>query len=64
VYPKRVSETALLDQLLRHEYTKANSTQAISRIQKVVDNNAGFLRLRGLGVREAEKLIEKAKQNN
>jgi hypothetical protein len=64
VYPKRVSETALVEQLIRHGYKKANATQVIHRIQNVVDNDAGNLRLRGLGVREAEELIEKAEQNN
>jgi hypothetical protein len=60
VYPKRISETALEDQIRRHGYKRANATQAINRIQKVVDNDGGNLRLRGLGVKEAEGLIEKA----
>jgi hypothetical protein len=61
VYPKRLSETALLDQLLRHRYKKANAAQAISRIRRVVDDDNGNLRLRVLGIREAEQIIEKAK---
>ncbi len=64
VYPRSLSESALHAQLLRHRYTKANATQAIHRIQKVVDNDAGNLRLRAIGVREAEDLIEKAEQNS
>jgi len=63
-YPKRVSETVLMELLLRHRYKKANATQAISRIQKVVDNDGGDLRLRIPGIREAEELIENAEHSS
>jgi hypothetical protein len=61
VYPKRLSEDSLLDQLLRHGYKKANAAQSISRIRRVVDDDNGNLRLRALGTREAEEIIERAK---
>lgn len=61
VYPKRLSETTLLEQLLRHRYKRANAMQAINRIQRVVDNDNGNLRLRALGIREAEEIVEKVK---
>lgn len=60
VYPKRLTEAELLDLLLRHRYKKANALQAIKRLQQVVDNDNGKLRLRQLGVREAEAIIAKA----
>ena len=59
-YPKRISEDDLYDFLLRHKYKKANAAQAIKRIQKIVDNDGGDLRLRALGITEAEELMEKA----
>jgi hypothetical protein len=60
VYPKRLSEDALFEQLRRHQYKRANANQAINRIQKVADNDNGNLKLRALGLREAEKLIAEA----
>lgn len=62
-YPKRIWEEDLYDLLLRHKYKKANASQAIKRIQKIVDNDGGNLRIRALGIREAEELIEKAAAN-
>jgi hypothetical protein len=61
VYPKRLSEDALFDMLRRHQYKKANASQAINRIQGVVDNDNGNLRLRAFGIKEAEQIIEKAR---
>ena len=61
VYPERLSEDALFDLLRRHQYKKANASTAINRIKGVVDNDNGHLRLRALGIREAEKIIERAK---
>jgi hypothetical protein len=63
IYPKRLSEDALLDQLLRHQYKKANAAQSISRIRRVIDDVNGNLRLRAPGIREAEEIIEKAKNS-
>lgn len=61
VYPKRIAEDVLVDQLIRHRYKKANAAQAISRIRMFVDDVNGNLKLRVLGIREAEGIIEKAK---
>src|SRR5713101_1270171 len=60
VYPKRITEGDLLMQLLRHQYKRANAEMAIKRIQGVVDNDRGNLKLRNIGIQEAEELIEKA----
>ena len=54
----------MYDLLLRHKYKKANASQAIKRIQKIVDNDGGDLRIRALGIREAEELMEKAAVRN
>lgn len=64
VYPKRITEGDLLMQLLRHQYKRANAEMAIKRVQSVVDNDNGNLKLRSIGMQEAEKLIEKADQKN
>jgi len=64
MYPKRIAESDLLDQLRRHQYKEANAAMAIKRIQGVVDSDAGKLKLRALGIREAEELIEAAEQNH
>jgi hypothetical protein len=61
IYPKRLSEHALLEQLRRHQYKKANASQAINRIRGVIDDDNGNLQLRVLGIREAEEIIERAK---
>jgi hypothetical protein len=60
VYPKRITEDDLFDQLRRHQYKKANAEMAVKRIQNVVDNDNGNLKLRSIGIHEAERLIEKA----
>jgi hypothetical protein len=63
IYPKRMSEESLARQVQRHGYNKANSERAVTRIRnRVDDDDHGNLRLRNLGVREAEALIEKAEQ--
>ncbi len=62
VYPKRIAENDLFEQLRRHQYKKANAEMAIKRIQGVVDNDNGNLKLRSIGIQEAEELIEKAEQ--
>jgi hypothetical protein len=64
VYPKRIAEDDLFEQLRRHQYKKPNANQAIVRIQGVVDNGNGLLKLRAIGIQEAEKLIEKAERKN
>jgi hypothetical protein len=62
VYPKRIAENDLFEQLRRHQYKKANADMAIKRIQGVVDNDNGNLKLRSIGIQEAEELIEKAER--
>lgn len=62
VYPKRVSEEKLMELIQRHGYKQSNALQALTRIAKVVDDDNGNLRLRNLGVRAAEELIDKAAQ--
>jgi len=62
IYPKRIAENDLFEQLRRHQYKKANADMAIKRIQGVVDNDNGNLKLRSIGIQEAEELIEKAER--
>jgi hypothetical protein len=63
IYPKRMSQESLAKQVERHGYSKANASMGVKRIRNRVDNDDhGNLRLRNLGAREAESLIEKAKQ--
>jgi hypothetical protein len=63
IFPKRMSEESLARQVERHGYNKANAGMGVKRIRNRVDNDDhGNLRLRNLGVREAEALIEKAEQ--
>jgi len=63
IFPKRMSEESLARQVGRHGYSDANAAMAVKRIQnKVDDDGHGFLRLRNVGVREAEALIDKAQQ--
>ncbi len=62
VYPKRIADGDLFEQLRRHQYKKANAEMAIKRIQGVVDNDHGNLKLRSIGIQEAEELIEKAEE--
>jgi hypothetical protein len=63
IYPKRMSEDSLAKQVERHGYSKANAAMGVKRIRTRVDNDDhGNLRLRNLGVREAESLIEKSEQ--
>jgi hypothetical protein len=63
IFPKRMSEESLARQVARHGYSKANAGMGVKRIRHRVDNDDhGNLRLRNLGVREAEALIERAEQ--
>ena len=61
-YPGRVHVDALTGQVCRHGYTKANSNLAVSRINTLVDDLNGSLKLRNTGLREAERLIDKAEK--
>jgi hypothetical protein len=61
VYPKRMPEESLARQVARHGYRQNNANVAVQRIRTRVDNDGhGNLKLRNLGVREAEELIQKA----
>jgi HEPN domain-containing protein len=61
VYPKRMSNESLARQVARHGYSQNNANVAVQRIRTRVDNDGhGNLKLRNLGVREAEELIQKA----
>jgi len=56
VYPKRMSETALTDLVVRHGYKRANAEMGVKRIRTMVDDDGnGNLRLRNVGIREAEE---------
>ena len=48
----------------RHGYKRSNAEMAVKRIRKVVDDDNGNLRLRNLGVREAEELIAEAEKKS
>jgi len=61
IYPKRMAEDALVKQVIRHDYKRANAEIGVKRIRKFVDNDDnGNLRLRNAGVKKAEEFIEKA----
>jgi len=60
MYPKRMSEDALADLVTRHGYKRSNAEMAVNRIRNVVDDDHGNLRLRNVGVREAEELVADA----
>lgn len=63
IFPKRMSEESLARQVARHGYSDANAGMGVKRIRNRVDNDGhGYLRLRNVGVREAEALIEKSGQ--
>jgi hypothetical protein len=65
VYPKRISEESLARQVARHGYSQNNANVAVQRIRTRVDNDGhGNLKLRNLGVREAEELIQKAENDH
>jgi len=64
VSPKRMSEESLARQVARHGYSQNNANVAVQRIHAKVDNDGfGNLKLRSLGVREAEELIQKAEND-
>jgi hypothetical protein len=58
IYPKRMSEESLARQVARHGYSQKNANMGVKRIRaKVDDDDHGYLRLRNVGVKEAEELI-------
>ncbi len=64
IYPKRISEENLVNSVVRHGYKPSNAGMAVKRIRNVVDDDNGNLRLRNLGVREAEELLAEAENKN
>jgi len=63
IYPKRMSEESLARQVMRHGYSQHNANMGVKRISTKVDNDdRGNLRLRNVGVQEAEELIAKAEK--
>lgn len=62
IYPLRMDEESLRQQLVRHRYSKPNAGMAVARMQGIVDNDHGALKLRSIGIQEAEKIIEQARQ--
>lgn len=64
VYPKRMSGEELTEQVRRHGYKRTNAKMGVARIRKTVDEDAdGNLKLRSIGVREAEELITKSEND-
>ena len=63
IYPKRMSEQSLEQQVARHGYSAHNAEMGVTRIRTRVDkDDHGNLKLRNIGVLEAEALIEKAEK--
>lgn len=61
IYPERMSEEDLIRQVERHDYKRPNAEMGVKRIRSKVDRDeSGNLRLRNIGVREAEEFISKA----
>ncbi len=59
-YPKRLSETDLVQAAHRHGSSTANARMGVSRLERVVDNDgSGNLRLLATGIQEAEELLSK-----
>lgn len=60
IYPTRMSEESLARQVARHGYSQKNAKMGVRRIRTRVDeDDHGNLKLRNIGVREAEELIER-----
>jgi hypothetical protein len=65
VYPTRMSGEELTEQVRRHGYKRANAKMGVARIMKAVDEDEnGNLKLRNVGIREAEDLIAKSESNH
>jgi len=58
-YPNRILRQDLIDQIKRHGHTGNAAAIAVSRLIRLVDDEAGNLKLRGLGRQEAEKVRAK-----
>jgi hypothetical protein len=64
IYPARMSNTELVESLVRHDYSRNNANVTVSRLTRFVDDDEiGNLRLRNTGLRRAEDLIVKGSLN-
>jgi hypothetical protein len=60
-----MSEEELKEQVRRHGYRRANADMGVNRIRNVVDkDDNGHLRLRNIGIQQAEELIVEAESQN
>ncbi len=64
VYPKRISRQVLIDSIKRHGPKAAAANMAVHRLKKLVDEDNGQLKLRGLGRQKAEDLMKRLRQRN
>jgi hypothetical protein len=65
IYPKRIEKSDLERQVERHGYHPNNAHMAVDRILDRVDMNEHTkMRLRNIGVKEAEELIAKAENGD
>jgi hypothetical protein len=63
IYPKRMSEEDLREQVKRHGYKRANADMGVNRIRNFVDKDQNDkMRLRNVGLQQAEKLIAEAER--
>lgn len=61
-HPGRMTKEELIAALMRHRFNRPNATMAVARIARFVDmDDNGRLRLLQPGLREAEQLIEAAR---
>jgi hypothetical protein len=64
-YPGRVARGELVAAVKRHRFTENNAQVAVTRLAgAVVDDGQGLLKLLIPGLREAERLIDKAEQRD
>ena len=64
-HPRRVSRQELVEAVKRHRFTTNNANVALTRLGGTVDDDGqGRLRLLVPGMREAERLIERAQQRD
>ncbi|MBI2069978.1 MAG: hypothetical protein HYT79_05190 [Elusimicrobia bacterium] len=59
-HPRRVTVDTLVDTICRHQFSINNAKLAVRRLASVVDDDGNSLRLRALGMEEAEGIIRRA----
>jgi hypothetical protein len=64
VYPKRISRQDLIDSIKRHGPKASAASMAVHRLKKLVDDDDGQLKLRGLGRQKAEDLMKRLRQKS